>query len=93
MKKKIEKILDFVMKNKYILAFLIIIIFLYAIGILKFLAELIVLLVLIALAIYFGKKLQDNNFKLSNLFKRDSEFEKKGNVYYYKSKKDNDKTK
>ena len=91
MKKVLKDVLDFVIKNKYIVSLIVIILILYALGILKFLAELVVLLLLIALAIYFGKKMQDSNFKISNLFNSNSEFKKEGNVYYYQGKNDKDK--
>ena len=88
MKRNLRKILDFIIKNKYILTFVVIILFLYAIGVLKVLAEIIVLVLLVIMAIYFGKKIQDGNFNIKDIFKSNGEFKKQGNVYYYQEPKE-----
>ena len=83
MKSLLREILDFIIKNKYIITFVVIVVFLYAIGLLKVLTEIVVLVLLVALAIFFGKKLQDGNTNIKDIFKSNGEFRKEGNVYYY----------
>ncbi|MBR1884760.1 MAG: hypothetical protein IJ809_07580 [Clostridia bacterium] len=95
MKNVVRELLDFVVKNKYIIAFVVIVVFLYAIGLLKFLTEIFILIVLVTLAIYFGKKLQDKDWNIKDLFNRtskDGEFRKEGNVYYYEPSKSSTKS-
>lgn len=93
MKNIVKEILDFVVKNKYIIVFVVIVVFLYAIGVLKLITEVLILVVLVILALYFGKKLQDKNFKIKDVFNKskDGEFRKEGNVYYYEPSEDKDK--
>ena len=93
MKNIVREILDFVVKNKYIITFVVIVVFLYAIGLLKLITEVLILIVLVILALYFGKKLQDKNFKIKDIFNKskNGEFTKEGNVYYYEPSKDKDK--
>ncbi len=88
MKKILREILDFIVKNKYIITLVVIVLFLYAIGLLKVLAEVVVLVLLVAIAVFFGKKLQDGEFSIKDKFNSNSEFKKQGNVYYYDKKTD-----
>ncbi len=93
MKKVLKELLDYIIKNKYIITLVIIVIFLYAIGFLKVLAEVAVLVILVAIAIFFGKKLQDGKFNIKDKFDSSSEFRKEGNVYYYEKKEDKESSK
>lgn len=84
--------LDYVAKNKYVIICVSIVVILYACGIVDFLTKVVVLLVLIGAAVFIGKKLQDNDGKISQLFNYFKNREYKDNVYYYQ-KNDDDKEK
>ena len=84
--------LDYVAKNKYGIICVSIVVILYACGIVDFLTKVVVLLVLIGAAVFIGKKLQDNDGKISQLFNYFKNREYKDNVYYYQ-KNDDDKEK
>ena len=84
--------LDYVAKNKYVIICVSIVVILYACGIVDFLTKVVVLFVLIGAAVFIGKKLQDNDGKISQLFNYFKNREYKDNVYYYQ-KKDDDKEK
>lgn len=84
MKKILKEVLDFIIKNKYIITLVVIVLFLHAIGFLKVLAEIVALVLLVAIAIFFGKKIQDAKFKTKG------EFKNKENVYYSYEKDDKD---
>ncbi len=76
---------EYIKKNKYVIICISIVVVLYALGIVEFLFKLFFLLVLIALAIWVGKKLQDNEDKIGKIF---SKFRKDNDdVYYYEDKK------
>ncbi len=79
--------LDYVAKNKYVIICIAIVVLLYALGIVEFLTKLVVLIVLLALAIFVGKKLQDNENFFRDLWSN-IKFKKDNNVYYYQDKKD-----
>ena len=74
--------LDYVAKNKYVIICVSIVVILYACGIVDFLTKVVVLLVLIGAAVFIGKKLQDNDGKISQLFNYFKNREYKDNVYY-----------
>ena len=84
--------LDYVAKNKYVIICVSIVVILYACGIVDFLTKVVVLFVLIGAAVFIGKKLQDNDGKISQLFNYFKNREYKYNVYYYQ-KNDDDKEK
>ncbi len=84
--------LDYVAKNKYVIICVSIVVILYACGIVDFLTKVVVLFVLIGAAVFIGKKLQDNDGKISQLFNYFKNREYKDNVYYYQ-KNDDDKEK
>ena len=86
-----KEFLDYLVKNKYVIICICIVIVLYALGIVEFLTKFVVLLALLALAIFVGKKLQDNDGKLKDFFTKifkDKDFKGFKNVYYYQSKDD-----
>lgn len=78
--------IEYVKKNKYVIICVTIVVILYALGIVELLTKIIILFALIGVAIFIGKKLQDNE----NFFKDVlSKFQNKsfdGNVYYYQEK-------
>lgn len=82
--------LDYVVKNKYVIICVSIVVILYALGIVEILTRAIILLALIGLAVFVGKKLQDNEGKVKNIFDYFKNKEYKNNVYYYQNE-DNDK--
>lgn len=88
-----KEFLEFIKRNKYVILCVSIVVILYATGIIKFIWDFIVLIALVILAVYIGKKLQDNDKSFAEIFK--FKFTKKdddGNVYYYQEdKKDNNK--
>lgn len=80
--------LEYIKKNKYVIICVSIVVILYALGIVEFLTKIIILFGLIALAVFVGKKLQDNEGKISEVFDYIKNKKYKGNVYYYQEKKD-----
>lgn len=79
---------DYIVKNKYVIICVSIVVVLYALGIVEFLTKAIILFALIALAVFVGKKLQDNEGKISELFDYFKNKKYKDNVYYYQDKED-----
>ena len=79
---------DYVVKNKYVIICVSIVVVLYALGIVELLTKVLILLALIALAVFVGKKLQDNEGKISELFDYFKNKKYKDNVYYYQDKED-----
>ncbi|MDD3303581.1 MAG: hypothetical protein PHP54_01535 [Clostridia bacterium] len=79
---------EYVVKNKYVIICVIIVVILYALGIVDFLTKAVVLLALIGLAVFVGKKIQDNEGKIKNVFDFVKNKEYKDNVYYYQKKDD-----
>ncbi len=80
-----KELLDYIAKNKYVIICVTIVLIMYALGIVEFLSKLIILLLLIIGAIYLGKKMQDNENFLKNLFnfREFKGFRRYDNVYYY----------
>ncbi len=78
--------IDYVVKNKYVIICVAIVVVLYALGIVEFLTKLVVLIALIGLAVFVGKKLQDNEDNIKNLFNFKKGKEYKEKVYYYHKK-------
>lgn len=81
---------DYIVKNKYVVICLLIVVVLYAAGVVEFLTKAVILLALVGLAIFVGKKLQDNEGKISELFSFIKGKVKREDVYYYQEKS-NDK--
>lgn len=79
---------DYIVKNKYVIICVSIVVVLYALGIVEFLTKAIILIALIALAVFVGKKLQDNEGKINELFDYFKNKKYKDNVYYYQDKED-----
>lgn len=80
--------IEYIKKNKYVIVCVTIVVIMYALGIVEFLTKAIILLALIALAIFIGKKLQDNENFLKDLFNKIRNKDSEG-VYYYQNKNDN----
>ena len=81
---------DFLKRNKYIIVCVLVVVLLYATGLIKVIGDFIVLLALVVLAIYIGKRLQDNDRPFKEFFSK-VKFSKKDNddnIYYYAEKKD-----
>lgn len=90
--KDIKELVEYVVKNKYVILCVIVVILLYVLGVIEFVTKFLVLLFLVIVAIYIGKKIQDNESFIRRFFKtKKSEF--KDNVYYYhdKDNKENNK--
>ncbi len=82
---------DFMLKNKYTIICVIIVLVLYALGVVRILFDIAVLIALICGAIFLGKKIQDNEENIIQFFtsKKAGNFKEK--VYYYQNKdKDNE---
>lgn len=80
--------MDYVAKNKYVIICVSIVVVLYALGIVELLTKILILFALIALAVFVGKKLQDNEGKINELFDYFKNKKYKDNVYYYQDKED-----
>ncbi len=76
---------DYVVKNKYVIICVSIVVILYAFGVVEFLTKAIILFALIAGAVFLGKKIQDNEETIKD-FVRNKGF--KHEVYYYKDNND-----
>ena len=88
--KDIKEVMEYILKNKYVIICVAIVVLLYSLGVIGFITKFIILLVLIAAAIYLGKKMQDNESILRKFlnfrgFKED-------NVYYYQDKEEKSST-
>lgn len=79
--------LDYIVKNKYVIICVAIVVLLYALGIVEFLTRVVVLIVLLGAAIFVGKKLQDNENFFKDIF-NNIKNGKSDNVYYYQEKND-----
>ncbi len=80
---------DYVVKNKYVILCVLIVVILYALGIVEFLTKALILIALVGVAVFIGKKLQDNEGKIAEIFSFIKGKVKKEDVYYYQEKKDN----
>lgn len=76
---------DYVAKNKYVIICVTVVVVLYALGVVDFLTKAVVLLALIAGAVFLGKKIQDNEERIKEFFKGKGF---KQEVYYYKENND-----
>lgn len=80
--------IDYIVKNKYVIICVSIVVVMYALGIVEFLSKLIILAALIVLAVFVGKKLQDNEGNIRDIFDNFKRTRNVDNVYYYQEKKD-----
>lgn len=78
--------LDYVIKNKYVILCIAVVVVLYALGIVEFLTKVAILIALIGGAVFVGKKLQDNEENIKNIFNLRKDKEYKEKVYYYHKK-------
>lgn len=76
---------DYIIKNKYVIICISIVVILYALGVVEFLTKAVVLAALIVGAVFLGKKIQDNEETIKE-FLRGKGF--KQEVYYYKDNED-----
>lgn len=76
---------DYVVKNKYVIICVSIVVILYAFGVVEFLTKAIILFALIAGAVFLGKKVQDNEDKIKEFFKGKGF---KQEIYYYRDNDD-----
>ena len=51
---------DYIVKNKYVILCVLIVVILYALGIVDFLTKALILIALVGAAIFVGKKMQEN---------------------------------
>ena len=79
---------DYVVKNKYVIICVSIVVVLYALGIVELLTRVVILVGLIGLAVFIGKRLQDNEGKFKDVFNYFKNKEYKNNVYYYQDNND-----
>lgn len=83
-----KDLIEYIVKNKYVIICIAIVVVLYALGIVDFLLNFFILVGLIIAAIWIGKKLQDNEGHIKDIFKFSKFKEYKDNVYYYQTKRD-----
>lgn len=86
----LKDFVEYVVKNKYVIICVSIVVVLYALGIVDFLTRAAILVALIGLAVFVGKKLQDNEGKVKNIFNYIKNKEYKNNVYYYQKNNEDD---
>ncbi len=79
---------DYLVKNKYVIICVSIVVILYAVGLVELLSKLIIFLVLIIGAVFVGKKLQDNEGNIKNIFDL-KKFTQYKDVYYYQERDEN----
>ena len=82
-----KDLMDYILKNKYVLICVTIVALLYFLGIVQFITQFVIFLVLIIFAIYVGKTMQDNDGKITNIFSKIFKKRKAQEVYYYKEEK------
>ncbi len=85
--KDFKDLMEYVLKNKYVIICVAIVVILYAIGFIEFITKFIILIILVGAAIFVGKKIQDNEWIVKK-FLNFKGFKNDGNVYYYQEKKD-----
>lgn len=88
--KDMKDLIEYVLKNKYVIVCVTLVVVLYALGVVEFITKFVVLLILIGAAIYIGKKLQDNENIVKKFFNYKNAKDD-DNVYYYQEKNENDK--
>ena len=80
-----KDVFDYIVKNKYVIICISIVVILYALGVVEFLTKAVVLAALVVGAVFLGKKIQDNEDTIKE-FLRGKGF--KQEVYYYKDNED-----
>lgn len=91
-----KDLLDYVIKNKYVIICVTLVVILYALGVIEFFTKAIILFLLVGCAIFIGKKMQDNENMIKHIFnfkfvRRDdfnAKYNEKDNVYYYQDNND-----
>ena len=69
-----------------IILFVSIVVVLYALGVFEYILKFALLVVFIALAVFAGKKVQENEEVINRFFRKTFRGQDKDNVYYYESK-------
>lgn len=86
-----KEILDNIVKNKYIIIFVSIVVLLYALGVFEYILKFTILVAFVALAVFAGKKVQENEDALKRFINKNVKKQDKEEVYYYQSKSDDKK--
>ena len=80
---KTNKFVDFLIKNRYVILCVSIVIILALTGVIKALIEIAIVIFLILIAIYIGKRIQEDSEYISKMFGKTKEYK-----YEYKVKDD-----
>lgn len=86
-----KEIIDIIVKNKYIIIFVSIVVILYALGVFEYIFKFTVLVAFVALAVFAGKKVQENEDAVKRFINKTVKRQSKEEVYYYQSKSDDKK--
>lgn len=86
-----KEIWDNIVKNKYIIIFVSIVVLLYALGVFEYILRFTILVAFVALAVFAGKKVQENEDALKRFINKNVKKQDKEEVYYYQSKSDDKK--
>lgn len=86
-----KEIWDNIVKNKYIIIFVSIVVLLYALGVFEYILKFTILVAFVALAVFAGKKVQENEDALKRFINKNVKKQDKEEVYYYQSKSDDKK--
>lgn len=86
-----KEIIDIIVKNKYIIIFVSIVVILYALGVFEYIFKFTVLVAFVALAVFAGKKVQENEDAVKRFINKTVKRHSKEEVYYYQSKSDDKK--
>ena len=84
-----KEFLDYVVKNKWVIICIAVVVVLYAFGIVEFLTKAVILVALLAGAVYLGKFIQDHEDNILDFFKGKGKQE----VYVYKEETTTKKSK
>lgn len=76
-----KEFLDYVVKNKWVIICVAVVVVLYALGIVEFLTKAVILVALLAGAVYLGKFIQDHEDSILDFFKGKG---RQQEVYVYK---------
>ena len=76
-----KEFLDYVVKNKWVIICVAVVVVLYALGIVEFLTKAVILVALLAGAVYLGKFIQDHEDNILDFFKGKG---RQQEVYAYK---------
>ena len=86
-----KEIIDIIVKNKYIIIFVSIVVILYALGVFEYIFKFTILVAIVALAVFAGKKVQENEDVVKRFINKTVKRQSKEEVYYYQSKSDDKK--